>query len=93
MSRWPTPGYELESAYQTIVKDQVLPKFQEMNLSIANGPIGYLSNEENKEKIMENFARVTVYIKSLSVERVVHVPAYSLVDLLSDTGKVSVFSN
>ena len=86
-SRWPSAGPELDAAYQSIVKDTVIPYFQQLNTSLADGSIGYLSDEKNRYEIMENFARVTVYIKSMRVQRVEQVKAYTVVDLISDIGK------
>ena len=37
---------------------------------------------------MEDFARVTVYIKSMRVEKIEQIRAYTVVDLISDIGKI-----
>ena len=36
---------------------------------------------------MENFARVTVYVKSMRVEKIEQIAAYTFIDLISDIGK------
>ncbi len=88
LSKWPSSGAEMDSAYNSLVKNRILPKFQEINLPIADGPINYLSNMDNKAEIMENFARVTVFVKSLKVQKTQQVAAYTLLDLFSDIGKL-----
>ena len=86
-SRWPRRGPELDSAYRGIVNRTVIPIFERKGKFLLDGAIGYLSQESNKRDIMENFARVTVYFKSLKVERIEQVAAFTLLDLFSDIGK------
>ena len=86
-SRWPSPGPELDAAYNRIVKKTVIPYFKNLNSSLADGPIRYLSNESNRQDIMENFARVTVYKESMRVEKIEQIGAYTFIDLISDIGK------
>ncbi len=86
-SRWPSPGPELDSAYISIVENKVIPFLQRFNSSITQNAIDYLSDTTNRVEIMENFARITVYIKSLKVERVEQIADYTFIDLLSDIGR------
>ena len=46
----------------------------------------YLNNASNKEEILKNFARVTIYNKHLSITKIEEVEAYSLDNLFSDIG-------
>ncbi len=93
-SLWPSPGPETDAAYQAIVQRIVVPYFERINSSLAREAVKYFSNFDNREEIMKNFARVTLYVKSLTVEHVEQVPAYPGLNLLSDIGesRLSVFS-
>ena len=86
-SRWPSPGPELDAAYNRIVKKTIIPYFQNLNSSLTDGPIRYLSNKSNRQEIMENFARVTVYVKSMRGKKIEQIAAYTFIDLISDIGK------
>ena len=66
----------------------VIPYFSQFNTSLTTDVIKYLNDSNNKPKIMNNFARVTVYIRSLKVDRVEQIASYSAVDLISDIGKL-----
>ena len=86
-SSWPSPGPELDAAYTNIVRGIVIPDFRRKQTPLLNRTIYYLENESNKNEIIANFARVTVYIRSLKVERSEQVAAYTILDLMSDIGK------
>ena len=47
-SRWPSAGPELDAAYQSIVMEIVIPYLQNLNTSLVEGPIQYLSNKTNR---------------------------------------------
>ncbi len=87
LAAWPSPGFELNSAYAKIVEEKVIPHFKKDNLTLAKELVDYFSNKDNKEEVMRNFARFTVYIKDLTVLTSQQVPAYSELDLLSDIGE------
>ena len=80
-------GPELGAAYQRIVQKKVLPYYKNINGSLAAEAYKYFSNVGNKEEIMKNFMRFTMYIKDLTVEIAQQEPAYTELDLLSDMGK------
>ena len=65
----------------------MIPHFKKDNLTLAKELVDYFSNKDNKEEVMRNFARFTVYIKDLTVLTSQQVPAYSELDLLSDIGE------
>ena len=88
ISKWPSPGPETDSSYYSIVQEVVIPYFSQFNTSLTTDVIKYLNDSNNKPKIMNNFARVTVYIRSLKVDRVEQIASYSAVDLISDIGKL-----
>ncbi len=48
--------------------------------------VQYLSNPENKREILNDFVRITVYNKDLTVEVTQDVAEYTFVDILSDIG-------
>ncbi len=52
--------------------------------------IDYLSNPDNKEDILSDFVRLTVYYKDLTVETIKDVAGFTWVDLLSDIGRYSL---
>ena len=85
-SYWPSPGPELDAAYTSIVRGIVIPDFRRKQTTLLNRTIHYFENETNKNEIMTNFARVTVYIRSLKVERSEQIAAYTILDLISDIG-------
>ncbi len=87
VSRWPAPGPETDEAYDKIVLKSVIPSFTKLNTSMGDLVVDYLSQWENREEILHNFARVTVYMKSLAVQRIEEVEAYSELDLISDMGE------
>ena len=89
ISQFPGMGPELGAAYQRIVQKKVIPYYKSLNGSLAAEALGYFSDTDNKEEIMKNFIRFTLYIKDLTVEIAQQVPAYGLLDLLSDMGKYS----
>ena len=86
-SSWPSPGPELDAAYTSIVRGIVIPNFRRKQTPLLNRTIHYFENESNKNEIIANFARVTIYIRSLKVERSEQVAAYTILDLMSDVGK------
>ena len=92
ISKWPSPiGPEIDSAYFSIVQEKVIPYFERFNTTLTTDAIKYLNNANNSREIMNNFARVTVYIKSLKVDRVEQIPSYTAVDLISDIGMSYIF--
>ena len=86
MSSWPAKGPELNFAYEAIVKDTVMPFLQEINTTEAGQFYDYYSNESNKDEIMSNFVKVTLYYQSLSVTRTIQIKVYSIVDILCHVG-------
>ncbi len=86
-SEWPTPGPELDAAYSAIVLEKVIPTLKNYNNSIFDSTISYLSDSSQRAEIMKNFVKVTVYLKSLSVQRIEEFAAYSALDLISDVGR------
>ena len=90
ISQFPGMGPELGAAYQRIVQKKVIPYYKSLNGSLAAEALGYFSDTDNKEEIMKNFIRFTLYIKDLTVEIAQQVPAYGLLDLLSDMGEYIV---
>ncbi len=90
-AHWPSPGPELDAAFSAIIEKIILPYFKNMNHSLAPEAVEYYSNFSNREEIMEDFARVIIYIKSMTLQRISQVPAYPFLTLLSDTGNHSVF--
>ena len=87
-SAWPSPGPELDEAYVNIVKSSVIPYLEKMNTSLLNDTIRYLSDYQNRAEIMGNFARVTVYVKSLKVDKIEQFASYTALDLISDIGEL-----
>ena len=81
----------MNEAYTAIVQEKVIPYFENMNTSLTVKVTQYLSNMDNREEILKDFARVTVYIRSLKVERTEQVVAYTFLDLISDIGKQMTF--
>ncbi len=77
----------MDAAYKEIVQDRVIPHYKAMNTSESDELVKYLSDWRNREKIMKDFARLTVYMNSLAVERIEQLEAYSGLDLISDMGK------
>ena len=59
---------------------------QEINTTEAGQFYDYYSNESNKDEIMSNFVKVTLYYQSLSVTRTIQIKVYSIVDILCDVG-------
>ena len=86
-SQWPGNGPELDSAYEKIVKRKIIPYFEKQNSSLAEAPLRYFSQWDNRQNIMRNFVRITLYIKDLTVQTTQQVEAYTALDLLSDIGK------
>ncbi len=86
-SKFPGNSLELDSAYEKIVLEKMVPYYKSINSSYANQMVDYFSNASNRESIMQNFARLTIYIKDLTVLVSKQVPAYQDVDLLSDIGR------
>ncbi len=86
-SSWPADGPELQASYDKIVQHKVMPYLSKQNTSLADISLDYFSNVKDRRNIMRrNFARVTVYIKDLTVSKTEQVAAYSELDLLSDIG-------
>ena len=79
-SSWPSPGPELDAAYTSIVRGIIIPDFRRKQTPLLNRTIHYFENESNKNEIITNFARVTVYIRSLKVARSEQVAAYTMLD-------------
>ena len=77
----------MNEAYTTIVQEKVIPYFEKMNTSLIVNVTRYLSDTDKREEILKHFARVTVYKRSLKVERIEQVVAYTFLDLISDIGK------
>ena len=86
MSSWPAKGPELNFAYQTIVRNAVLPFLKEIDTTEAGQFYNYYGNESNKDEIMSNFVKVTLYYQSLSVTKTIQIKVYSIVDILCDIG-------
>ncbi len=86
-SKFPGNSLELDSAYEKIVLEKMVPYYRNINSSYAKQMVDYFSNVSNREAIMENFARLTIYIKDLTVLVSKQIPAYQDVDLLSDIGE------
>ena len=93
ISRWPSPGPETNVAYMNIVKDGLIPELEKFNVSIANDAIKYLSVKENTAEIMQDFARVTIYVKDLRVESFEQISIFSILDLISAIGNYPVCSH
>ena len=87
VSKFPGSSLELNSAYKKIVEEKVVPHYKRINTSFAQEMVNYFSNSKNREKILQNFARFTIYVKDLTVQTSEQVPAYSELDLLSDIGE------
>ncbi len=92
-SRWPSPGPELDSAYISIVLHKIVPYFRQFNHTMTDEVLNYLLDTKNKAEIMENFARLTVYIKSLKVEKIEEIADYTVLKLFSDIGNKTLFIN
>ena len=86
-SQWPGNGPELDSAYEKIVKKKIIPYFERQNSSLAEAPLRYFAQWDNRQNIMRNFVRITLYIKDLTVQTTQQVEAYTALDLLSDIGE------
>ncbi len=92
VARWPAPGPETDEAYEKLVTNSVIPSFKKLNTTMGDLVMDYLSQWEKREEILQNFARVTVYMKSRAVQRIEEVEAYSEMDLISDMGKTIYFN-
>ena len=86
LSSWPARGPELNFAYEQIVKKTVMPFLNEIDTTEAEQFYNYYSNESNKDEIMSNFVKVTLYCQSLSVTRTIQIKVYSIVDILCNVG-------
>ncbi len=87
VSRFPGTNLELDAAYKRIVLDRVIPYYKNHNTSLSQDMVTYFSNMKDRQNIMKNFLRFTLYIKDLTVQISEQVPAYTELDLLSDIGK------
>ncbi len=85
-SVWPSPGIETDTAYVKLIKNDLAKQYENMNTTESDKIVGYLLNEDNRNEIMKDFARVTIYNERLSTTQVQQVPAYSGEDLISDIG-------
>ena len=85
-SKFPGSSLELNSAYRKIVQERVVPYYERFNTSLSREMVKYFSDSKNRDSILQNFARFTIYIKDLTVQTSEQVPAYSELDLLSDIG-------
>ncbi len=61
--------------------------YEKYNTSVSRQLVEYFSNIENREEILQNFARFTLYVKDLTVQMTEEQPGYTELDLLSDIGK------
>ena len=86
MSSWPAKGPELNFAYEQIVENAVMPFLKNTNITEAEEFYDYYGNESNKDEIMSNFVKVTLYYQSLSVTRTIQIKVYSIVDILCNVG-------
>ncbi len=86
-SHWPSPGPEVDIAYNKIVLERVIPRFRKFNNSASRAIVEYFSEWKKRRKILHNFARVTVYPQSLTVEKIEEVAAYTALHLISDIGE------
>ena len=79
----------MDAAYKRIVLEKVVPFYKKRKQSspLAEDMVQYFSNISNRDDIMKNFVRFTVYIKDLTVQTSEQVPAYTELDLLSDIGE------
>ncbi len=104
-SVWPAQGVETTEISESLISfsqnDKLANYFNErVHNSTAEKVINYLlkhdiegmKNEESKRdtEIMKNFARVTIYAESLSVQTTEQFPAYQLPQLISDIGKFTL---
>ena len=92
LQHFPVPGHGTRT-WGRISKDSTEKSdtyYKSLNGSLAAEALGYFSDMDNKEEIMKNFIRFTLYIKDLTVEIAQQVPAYGLLDLLSDMGEYIV---
>ncbi len=87
ISRYPAHGPDLDAAYKNIVMDKVIPMYEKYNTSVTRQLVEYFSEIENREEIMQNFARFTLYVKDLTVQMTEEHPGYTELDLLSDIGE------
>ena len=86
MSSWPAKGPELNFAYEQIVENAVMPFLKNTNITEEEEFYDYYGNESNKDEIMSNFVKVTLYYQSLSVTRTIQIKVYSIVDILCNVG-------
>ncbi len=86
-SEWPSPGPELDAAYNKLVWEGISYEFYESDLSTDQLAYEYLTNQSNRQAIMKNFVRVVVYNQDLALELIEEVEAYGVLDLVSDIGK------
>ncbi len=89
ISQFPGTNLEVDAAYKRIVLEKVVPFYKNRKRTnpLADDMVQYFSNISNRDDIMKNFVRFTVYIKDLTVQTSEQVPAYTELDLLSDIGK------
>ncbi len=86
-SIWPASGIETDTAYSKLVEKGLVQDYKKFNSPAAETIVNYLSDMNNRDEIMKNFARVTIYNERLSIERVEQVEAYTGEDLISDIGE------
>ena len=88
---WPAPGSDRDTAYFELVEkdgNKLKDYLDNLNDSTTTKISEYLHNHSIRNQIMQNFARVTVYIKSTTVQQIEEVPAYPILSLLSDLGNI-----
>ncbi len=90
LAKWPTSDPNLDNAYNKLMPDYdshgLMAYLKGLNNTVSDDIVKYLSASENRREIMKNFARVTVYEKSLSLIQMEEFAAYTLLDILSDLG-------
>ena len=82
----------MDSAYRKIVLEKVVPYYKKLNTTLSLEMVDYFANVKDRTEIMKNFLRFTLYIKDLTVQMSQQVQAYSVLDLLSDIGRLCVVS-
>ena len=89
-SIWPAEGSQTIEAYEKVIHDDDVKLY---NYLYSKGKdedveniINYLQNYSNSADVMQNFARLTIYASSPSVMQVEQLPAYTLINLISDIG-------
>ena len=65
------------------MESNTLDYFKDINAEFF---INYLENHANREEIMSNFVKVTLYYQSQSVTTTTQIKVYSSVNLLSNAG-------